>query len=106
MNESEHARMHAEGIPHEHNYIHKDKQAVINRLSKAIGHLESVKKMVENDRDYTEVLTQLTAVRAAITNTGKIILQDHMEDCMQDAFEHGDKQALANLEDAINRFIK
>ena len=53
---------------------HTDTKNVINRLSRAIGHLEAVKQMVEQSRDCSEVLIQLAAVKSAINNTGKIIL--------------------------------
>ena len=86
--------------PHEHT------QAVINRLSRAIGHLEAVKKMVEEGRDCSEVLIQLAAVRSAINNTGKLILKDHMEHCIVDAVESGDKKAIEQLSIAIDRYIK
>ena len=68
-------------IPH----THQNTKAVINRLSRAIGHLESIKRMVEDGRDCSEVLIQLSAVKAAINNMGKVILQDHIEHCIVDA---------------------
>ena len=80
--------------------------AVLNRLSRAIGHLESVRKMVENGRDCSEVLIQIAAVRAAITNIGKVILQDHIQHCIVDAVELGDQEAIANLCQAIDKFVK
>lgn len=87
-----------------HNHSHS--KAVINRLSKAIGHLESVRKMVESGRDCSEVLIQLSAVKAAINNTGKIILQDHIENCIVSAVREGDDQAIEELNKAIDRFMK
>lgn len=60
--------------------------------------------MVEDGRDCSEVLIQLSAVKSAINNTGKIILQDHIEHCIVDAVEHGDKDAIKELERAIDRF--
>lgn len=91
---------------HGHVHSHAHTKAVINRLSRAIGHLESIKRMVESGRDCTEVLIQLSAVKSAINNTGKIILQDHIEHCIVDAVENGDKDAIKELENAIDRFIK
>lgn len=91
---------------HGHTHSHAHTKAVVNRLSRAIGHLESIKRMVESGRDCSEVLIQLSAVKSAINNTGKIILQDHIEHCIVDAVEHGDKEAIRELEKAIDRFIK
>ena len=60
----DHAYLHAHGIPHSHGHVHENQKAVINRLSRAIGHLEKVKRMVEEGYDCSEVLVQLAAVRS------------------------------------------
>lgn len=91
---------------HGHQHSHQQTKAVINRLSRAIGHLESIRRMVEEGRDCSEVLIQLSAVKSAINNTGKVILQDHISHCIVDAVEHGDQEALKELNKAIDRFIK
>lgn len=91
---------------HTHTHSHEHTKAVLNRLSRAIGHLESIKKMVENGRDCSEVLIQLSAVKAAINNTGKVILQDHIQHCLVDAIESGDMKEIEELNKAIDRFIK
>ena len=93
-------------VTHTHTHSHEHTKAVLNRLSRAIGHLESIKKMVENGRDCSEVLIQLSAVKAAINNTGKVILQDHIQHCLLDAIESGDMKEIEELNKAIDRFIK
>ena len=103
LHSHEHAHDHAHGA---HPHVHENTKAVLNRLSRAIGHLESVKKMVENGRDCSEVLIQIAAVRSAINNIGKVILQDHIQHCLVDAVENDDEQALDDLCQAINKFIK
>ncbi len=100
--DGEHPHTHEGGHPH----VHENTRAVVNRLSRAIGHLESVKKMVEDGRDCSEVLVQIAAVRSAINNIGKVILQDHIQHCLVDAVEHDDEQALDDLCTAIDKFIK
>lgn len=108
----EHTHIHAhdnENIPHSHGshtHTHENTKAVLNRLSRAIGHLESIKKMVESGRDCSEVLIQLSAVKAAINNTGKVILHDHIQHCLVEAVETGDTKAIEELNKAIDRFIK
>ena len=82
--EHDHAYLHAHGIAHSHGHIHENQKAVINRLARAIGHLEKVRRMVEEGYDCSEVLVQLAAVRSALDNTGKVILKDHMRHCMVD----------------------
>lgn len=91
---------------HSHTHTHQNTKAVLNRLSRAIGHLESIKRMVESGRDCSEVLIQLAAVKSAINNTGKVILQDHIQHCIVDAVESGDLEALEELNKAIDRFMK
>ena len=93
-------------VTHTHTHSHEHTKAVLNRLSRAIGHLESIKKMVENGRDCSEVLIQLSAVKAAINKTGKVILQDHIQHCLVDAIESGDMKEIEELNKAIDRFIK
>ena len=111
----EHEHLHEHTHPHDHDHahepgahghVHANTKAVLNRLARAIGHLESVKKMVEDGRDCSEVLIQLSAVRSAINNIGKVILQDHIQHCIVDAVELGDQEAIANLCQAIDKFVK
>ncbi len=101
-----HAQSHTEAHSHSHPHVHESKKNVVNRLARAIGHLEKVKRMVEDDCDCAEVLIQIAAVRAAIENTGKVILQDHIQHCIVDAVEEGDDQAIASLCAAIDKFMK
>ena len=104
--EEDHAYLHAHGIAHSHGHVHENQKAVINRLARAIGHLEKVKRMVEEGYDCSEVLVQLAAVRSAIDKTGKVILQDHMRHCMVDAVSAGDLDAIEDLCTAIDKFMK
>ena len=98
-----HPHGHSHEGAHIHHHDHAQTKAVINRLARAIGHLESVKHMVEEGRDCTEVLVQLAAVRSALNSTAKIILKDHIEHCIA-GVESGDR-ALEELNDAIDKFI-
>ena len=91
---------HSDGYGH----THTQTKAVINRLSRAIGHLESVKRMVEDGRDCAEVLVQLAAVRSALSSTAKVILKDHLEHCISDA-DAGESDQLAALNEAIDKFM-
>lgn len=111
LSEEAHAALHAAGIPHahghgRHTHTHENTKAVLNRLSRAIGHLQSVKRMVEEGRDCSEVLVQIAAVRQAIDNTGKVILQDHLRHCIVEAAQEGDQQAIDDICRAIDKFMK
>ena len=100
----DHAYLHAHGIPHSHGHVHENQKAVINRLSRAIGHREKVKRMVEEGYDCSEVLVQLAAVRSALNSTAKVILKDHLEHCITDASAN-DADQLAALNEAIDKFM-
>ena len=102
----DHAYLHAHGIAHSHGHIHENQKAVVNRLARALGHLEKVKRMVEEGYDCAEVLVQLAAVRSALDNTGKVILKDHMRHCRVDAVAAGDHEAIDELFEAMDKFIK
>lgn len=91
---------------HEHHHSHTQTKAVINRISRVTGHMQSVKKMVEEGRDCSEILIQLSAIRSAINSIGRIILQDHIDHCVVDAVESGDKKVLEDLNNAIEKFLK
>ncbi len=91
---------------HGHTHAHEQTAAVLNRLARAIGHLEAVRRMVEDGRDCSEVLIQLAAVRSALAGTSRIILKDHMEHCIVDAVAAHDPSAMEELERAIDRLLK
>ncbi len=91
---------------HEHLHQHTNTKDVLNRLSRAIGHLESVKRMVEDGRDCSDVLIQLAAVRSALNATSRIILKDHLEHCIVHAVESNDQAAIEELEHAIDKLIQ
>ena len=101
-----HGHTHEHGGAPGHSHTHTNTKTVINRMNRAIGHMEAVRNMVEDGRDCSEVLIQIAAVKSAINNIGKLILQDHIRHCVVDAVENRDEQCLADLEDAIDKFIK
>ena len=77
MDQHTHSHPHDHDHPHPHTHSHTQTKAVLNRLSRAQGHLESVRKMVERGEDCAEVLVQLAAVISALNSTGRVILKDH-----------------------------
>ena len=97
-----HPHTHEHEGMHHHVHSQEEKRAVMNRLARAIGHLESVKRMIERDEDCSDVLIQLAAVRNAINNTGKVIMKNHIVD----AIEANDMEPVDALNEAIDYFIK
>lgn len=85
---------------------HENSRQIIHRLSRVIGHLEAIKAMVATDRDCSEVLTQIAAVKSAINSIGREVLKDHIGHCVVDAVQTGNHKVLADLNDALDRFMK
>lgn len=106
MGQTDHNHTHSHAHSHSHHHHSDDEvRAISNRLARAIGHLNAVKRMVENKEDCTEVIVQLSAVKAAINSTGKYIIKSHIEHCITDAVEENDLQAIEDITRAIDRFI-
>ncbi len=101
---------HHDDLHHDHNHAHGHSHTqtknVLNRMAKIIGHMESIRTMIENGRDCTEVLIQLSAVKSAINGVSKVILKDHMDHCIVDAVEDQNAEALVELEKAIDMLLK
>lgn len=89
---------------HEHNHPHS--KQVINRMARIVGHAEAIKRMIEEGKECDEILIQISAVKSALNNVGKIILDDHINHCIVEAVENNDKEALAKLNNAIDKFVK
>lgn len=84
---------------------HTETKRIIDRLSRTIGHLEGIRTMVQEGRDCSDVLIQISAVRASLAEIGKLLLSDHIEHCVAEALETGDGKVLDDLNTAIDRFI-
>ena len=86
-------------------HTHEHTKAVLNRISRAIGHMNAVKKMVEDGRDCSDVLIQLSAIKSEITGVSKVILKDHIDHCIVDAVKENDEDAIENLKGAIDKLL-
>lgn len=84
---------------------HEHTKAVLNRMSRAIGHMNAVKKMIEDGRDCSDVLIQLSAIKSEITGVSKVILKDHIDHCIVDAVKENDEDAIENLKGAIEKLL-
>lgn len=94
---------------HEHTHHHthdpQAKKRQINRISRMVGHLEHIKKMIAADEDCAQVLIQLSAVRSALNGLGKEIIQEHLDHCIKHAIEDGDMNAVADFEKALQQYL-
>ncbi len=99
---SEHEHTHSHHLSHHHSPEEKKRQ--LNRLSRVIGHLQHVKRMIEEDRDCADVLMQLSASRSALTGLGKEIINEHITHCITHAVQDGDMEAIEEFQKAIEKF--
>lgn len=85
---------------------HKHTKEVVARLARIEGHVRAVKGMVEQGRACPDVLIQLAAIRAAVEQTSKVVLSDHVESCLRGAAATGAAdQEWESLKQALDRFI-
>lgn len=81
-------------------------KAMVNRIARATGHLKMVRDMVEQERDCSEVLIQLAAVKSAVNGAGKEILKQYMEECVNQELRQQDNEGMRKLKKGIDSFIK
>ena len=91
--------------PHGHLHDPADKKRQLNRLSRIIGHLQYVKRMIEDDADCSEVLIQIAAARSALNGLGKQIINEHITHCVTHAIEDGDTEAIEEFQKAIEKYL-
>lgn len=89
------------GNPHRHT------KAVADQLARTAGHVQSIKRMVEEGRACSDVLVQLAAVRSALDRAARLVLADHVESCLRGAAANGAADdEWARLKDALDSFIR
>jgi DNA-binding FrmR family transcriptional regulator len=70
-----------------------DKAKLLNRLSRVEGHVRGIARMVEQDRYCIDILTQLSAARAALAKVETELLKTHLGHCIEGAIVSGDAEA-------------
>ena len=83
------------------------KAAVLKRLNRIEGQVRGIARMVDEDRYCIDVVTQISAVRAALRRAEEEVLRDHVAHCVEHAISSGDKkdqrQKIAELMDVLKR---
>jgi DNA-binding FrmR family transcriptional regulator len=83
------------------------KEDIDKRLNKAVGQINGIKKMIENERDCPDILIQIAAVRSALATLGLLITEDHIEHCVTDSFKNGTgEQSIESLSKALKQMLK
>ena len=106
VNQHTHKSGEASVCQHTHTHSPQIVKNELNRIARIIGHMKSIKIMIESGRDCSEVLIQLAAVDAAVKSLSRVILKEHMSTCIVDAIKTGDDEAIEALNEAIDKFMK
>ncbi len=79
---------------------------IIRGMARLEGQLRGIHKMLEEDRDCPEVLTQLAAARAALDRIARLVFEDHLDHCLVDAVQNNDAEAkIAEIKAAFARYF-
>jgi len=91
-----------------HHHVHDEDslRRIVNRLSRIEGHIRGIKTMVQESRPCPDVLVQVAAVRGALDRVARIILDEHLTQCIGRAAEEGNIEAeIEELKAALDRFL-
>lgn len=91
-----------------HTHIHSEEslRRIVNRLSRIEGHIRGIKMMVQESRACPDVLVQIAAVRGALDRVSRIILDEHLTECVARAAKEGNiEQEIEELKAALDRFL-
>ncbi|KKB36671.1 metal-sensing transcriptional repressor [Bacillus thermotolerans] len=84
-----------------------EKEQLINRLKRIEGQVRGIQNMIEDDRYCIDVLTQISAVNAALKKVSLHMLERHTSHCVTDAIQNGEGQeAIKELMQVFERFAK
>ncbi|ALC89141.1 transcriptional regulator [Bacillus sp. FJAT-18017] len=84
-----------------------DKDRLIARLKRIEGQVRGIQNMVENDRYCVDILTQISAINAAMNKVGLHLLEKHTQHCVSDAIKDGNgEEAIEELMEVFKRFSK
>jgi CsoR family transcriptional regulator, copper-sensing transcriptional repressor len=97
---------HQHGSDHPHVHSEESIRKVVNRLSRIEGHIRGIKSMVQDDRPCPDVLVQIAAVRGALDRVARLILDEHLTQCVARAAAEGNIDAeIEELKAALDRFL-
>ena len=102
-----HGHTHADGHG-SHSHIHSEEslRRIVNRLSRIEGHIRGVKTMVQESKPCPDVLIQIAAVRGALDRVSRMILDEHLTECIARAAKEGNMEAeIEQLKAALDRFL-
>ena len=97
---------HGHTANHHHIHSQESLKRLVNRLSRIEGHIRGIKTMVQESRPCPDVLVQIAAVRGALDRVARLILDEHLDECVGRAAQEGNiEEELAALKSALDRFL-
>ena len=103
-----HNHDHQDGETAHHAHVHSAEslRRVVNRLSRIEGHIRGIKMMVQENRACPDVLVQIAAVRGALDRVSRLILDEHLTECIARAAKEGNiAEEIEELKSALDRFL-
>ncbi|MFX3624970.1 MAG: metal-sensitive transcriptional regulator [Ectobacillus sp.] len=82
------------------------KKNMILRLNRIEGQIRGIKGLIEKDTYCDDVITQISAVQAALNSVSKILLEGHLKTCIVERIQEGDKEVVDELLRTISRLMK
>ncbi len=80
-------------------------KTILNRLKRTEGQLRGIQKMIEDEKECTDVITQLSAVRSSVDRIMGIIVAENLKSCLENPAESKKAQA-AKIEQAVQLIVK
>ena len=84
----------------------KTKDDLLRRLRKVKGQISGLERMIEEDASCSNILIQVSAVRAAIGKIGMLIMQNYMRDCFSCQDEKTFEERVEELVSSFSKFIR
>lgn len=84
----------------------KEYKDLTNRLSRIEGQVRGIKKMIEEDAYCTDILTQVSAVQAALNSFNKVLLANHIRGCVADDIREGKDEVIEELVTTLQKLMK
>lgn len=84
----------------------KEYKDLINRLNRIEGQVRGVKSMVENDAYCVDILTQVSAVNAALNSFNKVLLANHIRTCVAEHVREGNDEVIDELVATLQKLMK
>ncbi|NJO65196.1 MAG: metal-sensitive transcriptional regulator [Richelia sp. RM2_1_2] len=104
-NKSEHDHNHTHSA-HPHVHSEESLRKIVNRLSRIEGHIRGIKTMVQQNSPCPDVLLQIAAVRGAVDRVARIVLDEHLTECVARAAKNGNIDVeIEELKAALDRFL-